>query len=60
MTLKEFRQRKSKTKQQMADLVNLSLSMYEKLESKQRKPSVDTIKKFKEVFNDFDTNIFLN
>lgn len=60
MTLKEFREKKNKTKQQMADLINLSLSMYEKLESKQRKPSVDTIKKFKEVFKDFDTNIFLN
>lgn len=60
MTLKEFRQKKNKTKQQMADLIKLSLSMYEKLESGQRKPSVDTIKRFKEVFKDFDTNIFLN
>lgn len=60
MTLREFRIKKKKTKQEMADLINISLSMYEKLESNQRKPSVDTIKKFKEVFKDFNANIFLN
>lgn len=60
MTLKDFRLKKNKTKQEMADLIDISLSMYEKLESNQRKPSVDTIKKFKDAFKDFDTNIFLN
>lgn len=60
MTLKDFRIKKKKTQQQMADIVGISKSMYEKLEYNQTKPSIETIRKFKEAFKDFNTNIFLN
>ena len=60
MTLKDFRKKENKTQQEMADMVGISKSMYEKLEYKQTKPSIDTIKKFKKVFKNFDANIFLN
>lgn len=60
MTLKEFRKKKGKTQQEMADLIGITKSMYEKLEYKQVNPSLETIKKFKKVFKDFSPNIFLN
>lgn len=60
MTLKEFRTKKKKTQQEMADLVGITKSMYEKLEYKQVNPSLSTIKKFKKAFKDFSPNIFLN
>ncbi len=59
MTLKEFRLKKEKTQQEMADLVGITKSMYEKLEYNERKPSVETIQKFKTVFKDFESEIFL-
>ncbi|MCI8346583.1 MAG: helix-turn-helix transcriptional regulator [Bacilli bacterium] len=59
MTLKEFRLKKEKTQQEMADLVGITQSMYEKLEYNERKPSVETIQKFKTVFKDFESEIFL-
>lgn len=60
MTLKEFRHKKKKTQQQMADIVGITKSMYEKLEYNQAKPSLETIQKFKNAFKDFNTDIFLN
>lgn len=60
MTLKEFRLKKKKTQQEMADLVGITKSMYEKLEYKQKSPSVETMKKFKAAFKDFNVNIFLD
>lgn len=60
MTLKEFRLKKKKTQQEMADLVGITKSMYEKLEYGIRSPSINTIKKFKNVFKDFNVNIFLS
>lgn len=60
MKLKEFRLKKGLTQEQMAKLVGISKSMYEKIEYEERKPSIDTMKKFKEVFKDLDINIFLN
>lgn len=60
MKLKEFRLNKGLTQEQMAKLVGISKSMYEKIEYEERKPSIDTMKKFKEVFKDLDINIFLN
>ena len=59
MKLKEFRLKKGLTQEQMAKLVGISKSMYEKIEYEERKPSIDTMKKFKEVFKDLDINIFL-
>ncbi len=59
MKLKEFRLKKGLTIEQMAKLVGISKSMYEKLEYEERKPSVETMKKFKEIFKEFDLNIFL-
>ena len=60
MTLKEFRTNEKKTQQEMANLIGISKSMYEKLEYGQTKPSIETMQKFKKVFEDFDTNIFLD
>lgn len=59
MKLKQFRLQKGLTLEQMAKLVGISKSMYEKLEYEERKPSLETMKKFKEIFKDFDINIFL-
>ena len=59
MTLKEFRTKKKLTQQEMASRIGITKSMYEKLEYKQANPSVETIKKFKEAFSDFNPNIFL-
>ena len=60
MTLKEFRLSKQKTVKEMADIIGISKSMYEKLESHDRTPGFNTLKKIKEKFPDFDVNIFLN
>ena len=60
MTLKKFREEKKLTKQEMADILGITKSMYEKLEYGLRKPSLKTLKSFKEKFADFDINIFLN
>lgn len=57
--LMNYRKEIGKTQQEMADLLKISYSMYQKLEYGIVKPSVKTIKKFKEVFKDFDINIFL-
>lgn len=63
MTLKEFRDIEGKTQQEMADLLGITKSMYEKLEYKQVQPSLDTLKKIKELYakykRPFDLNIFL-
>lgn len=59
MTLKDFRIKKKKTQQEMADLVGITKSMYEKLEYNERKPSIETIQRFKKAFKDFEPNIFL-
>ncbi len=57
--LMNYRKEIGKTQQEMANLLKISYSMYQKLEYGIVKPSVKTIKKFKEVFKDFDINIFL-
>lgn len=49
-----------KTQHEMAELLDISYSMYQKLEYGIVKPSVETIKKFRDTFKDFDINIFLN
>lgn len=59
VTLKEFRTKKGLTQQEIANLVGITKSMYEKLESGERNPSKETMLKFKNTFSDFDINIFL-
>lgn len=59
MTLKEFRTKKRLTQREMAEKVGITKSMYEKLEYNQVNPSIETIRKFKEAFRDFNPNIFL-
>lgn len=60
MTLKDFRIKKKKTQQEMATMIGISKSMYEKLEYGQTKPSINTLKKIKNTFKDFNPNIFLD
>ena len=59
-TLKEFREAIGKTQQQMADDFEISKSMYEKLESGERKASRDLIEKIKLKYPLIDIYIFLD
>lgn len=63
MTLQDFRKIENKTQQEMANMLGITKSMYEKLEYKQTKPSVETLKKIKELFEKykrpFNVDIFL-
>lgn len=59
-TLKEFREAIGKTQQQMADEFEISKSMYEKLESGEKKPGRELIEKIKIKYPLLDINIFLN
>lgn len=57
--LVDYRKAIGKTQREMAELLNVSKSMYEKYEYGLYKPSLKVIKRFREVFKDFDINIFL-
>lgn len=63
MTLKEFREIEGLTMQEVANLLDISKSMYEKLELNDRKPSVETLKKIKQLYEKykrpFNVDIFL-
>lgn len=63
MTLKEFREIEGLTVQEVAGLLEISKSMYEKLEINERKPSIETLKKIKQLFEKykrpFNVDIFL-
>lgn len=59
-TLKEFREAIGKTQQQMADEFELSKSMYEKVESGERKPGRELIEKIKIKYPLLDVTIFLD
>lgn len=63
MTLKEFREAEKITVQEMANLLDISKSMYEKLEFNERKPSVETLKRIKQLYEKykrpFNVDIFL-
>lgn len=48
--LKAFRISLNKSQNEMAELLNITLSFYSKLELGLKNPSLNTIKKFKEVF----------
>lgn len=57
--LVNYRKAIGKTQKEMAELLGVSISMYTKYEYGLYKPSLKVIKKFREVFSDFDINIFL-
>lgn len=63
MTLQEFREAENKTQNEMAELLSITKSMYEKLEYRQVKPSVETLKKIKKLYEEykrpFNVDIFL-
>ena len=63
MTLQEFREAENKTQNEMAELLSITKSMYEKLKYKQAKPSVETLKKIKKLYEKykrpFNIDIFL-
>lgn len=63
MTLQDFRKIENKTQQEMANMLGITKSMYEKLEYKQTKPSIETLKKIKKLFEKykrpFNVDIFL-
>ena len=56
--LKEFRKGRNLSQEKMAELLDVSLSLYTKIESENRKPSREFMNKFKNAFPDFDMNIF--
>ena len=56
--LKEFRKGRNLSQEKMAELLDVSLSLYTKIESENRKPSREFMNKFKTAFPDFDMNIF--
>lgn len=58
--LKEFRENIGKSKQEMADELQVSKSFYEKIEYGTKKPGRELIEKFKKKYPYFDINIFLN
>ena len=63
MTLQEFREAENKTQNEMAELLSITKSMYEKLEYRQVKTSVETLKKIKKLYEEykrpFNVDIFL-
>ena len=58
-TFREFRKAIGKTKREVANEIGITLSMYEKLESGERKPSRELIKKIKMAYPLIDVSIFL-
>ena len=56
--MKNYRLSKGYSRREMADLLNISLSQYDKVEFNQRFPSNTFLKKFKKTFPEFDMNIF--
>ena len=57
-TIKDFRLNHGYSRKQMATLMSISLSQYNKVEFNQRHPSNNFLKKFKQAFPEFDMNIF--
>ena len=58
--LKELRLKQGYSRKQMAQLLGVSLSQYDKVEFNQRPASRTFLKKFKDTFPDFDMNIFFD
>ena len=57
-TLELFRNSLNLTRQEFADSIEVSKSLYEKVETGQRKPSRNFIEKLKRKYPQFDANIF--
>ena len=49
-TLSNFRKEINKTQKEMAEILGISISLYEKIESGNRNPSYSFLVKFKKVF----------
>lgn len=58
--LREYRQKCGLSRQEMAEKVHISTSLYEKIELDQRQPSRLFLSKFKAAFPDYDMNIFFD
>lgn len=56
--LKDFRAKHGYTREQMAQKLDISLSLYDKVEFDARTPSKNFLDRFKKAFPDFDMNIF--
>lgn len=56
--LKEFRNSLNLTMREFARTIEVSNSLYEKVETGDRKPSREFIQKIKKKYPQFDTNIF--
>lgn len=58
--MKKFRKDKGYTASEMANILGISQSLYDKIEYDNRKPSREFMTKFKRCFPDFDMNIFFD
>lgn len=56
--LKDFRQQNNLSREQMAQLLGISLSLYNLVEFDIRQPSKNFLNRFKKAFPNFDMNIF--
>ena len=56
--LKDFRKQYGYSREQMARMLDISTSLYNKIEFGQRQPSQNFMTKFKAAFPSFDMNIF--
>lgn len=56
--LKDFRAKHGYSREQMAQKLGISLSLYNKVEFDARTPSKNFLDRFKKTFPDFDMNIF--
>lgn len=58
--LKKFRVNKELSREQMANKLGISLSLYDKIEFGVRTPSRNFLNRFKKAFPEFDMNIFFD
>ena len=58
--LKNFRLAKGLKREDMARKMNISVSLYDKIEFDARTPSRNFLSRFKRAFPDFDMNIFFS
>lgn len=58
--LKALRELERLTAAEMADKLGMSKSLYTKLESGARTPSINAIRKIKDVYPEIDINIFFD
>ena len=56
--IKAFRLENGYSRKQIADILKISVSLYNKVEYNQRRPSQNFLDRLKSAFPDFDMNIF--